>query len=108
MILKKLILLKKEENLRIIKGNKYENVCDLQSSPYRYDYSNIKKEEYEKMKYNPSRIPNSEWPNNYLKAILEANFDNWSRKQSDYSYPIIIIDSDKYLEDLLIELNLLN
>ena len=32
-------------------GNKYQNVCDLQSSPYRYDYSSVSKGEYEKIKY---------------------------------------------------------
>lgn len=143
-------------------GNKYPNVCDLQSSPYRCDYSNIKKEDYEKMKYDNSRIINPDWPNNYLKAILDAkekyelvlvpssldvrdllvennieflfvlpdydskdillkrykdrnnnidmindvmnNFDTWSRNQEDYSYPIEILEKDKYLEDLLLEL----
>lgn len=29
-------------------------------------------------------------------------FDNWSRKQEDYLYPIIILEKDKYLEDILI------
>ncbi len=149
-------------------GNKYKNVCDLQSSPYRCDYSNINKEDYEKMKYNKFRTKNPSWPNNYLEAIKDSivkydlvlvpssldvrelliknnikflfvlpqqdsktrnmllerykargnsqdliddvmyNFDNWSRKQRDYDYPIAIVDSDKYLEDLLINLNLLN
>ena len=35
------------------------------------------------------------------------NFDNWSRNQEDYNYPIVILDKDKYLEDLLIDMNLL-
>lgn len=148
-------------------GKKYSNVCDLQSSPYRCDYSLIDKNDYEKMKYDPSRIPNPEWPNNYLKAILEAvkqydivlvpssldvrellidnnieflfvlpsndienrkklleryrqrgnsedlindvmyNFDNWSRNQNDYNYPIVILQKDKYLEDLLKDMELI-
>lgn len=148
-------------------GQKYSNVCDLQSSPYRCDYSSIRKEDYEKMKYNPSRTQNPEWPDNYLKAIIDAmknydivlvpsnldvrklltdnnidflfvlpsddidnrkkllerykqrgnsadlikdvmyNFDNWSRKQKDYSYPIVILDKDKYLEDLLIDMKII-
>lgn len=148
-------------------GNKYKNVCDLQSSPYRCDYSNINVCDYEKMKYNKLRIPNPNWPNNYLNAIKKSmnkydlvlvpssldvrelliknnikflfvlppsdnktrnvllrryktrgnskdliddvmnNFDNWSRNQKDYNYPISIVDSDKYLEDLLLQLNLL-
>ena len=53
-------------------GNKYANVCDLQSSPYRYDYTNISEADYEKMKFNKSRIKCSNWPNNYLCALREA------------------------------------
>lgn len=146
-------------------GNKYSNVCDLQSSPYRCDYSNISEKDYEKMKYVKSRISNPDWPINYLKAIKEATkkydvvlvpsnpdirnllldnnidflfvlpsidsreilyerykargnsqelidtvmnyFDNWSRNQKDYNYPIVVLDKNKYLEDLLLELKFL-
>lgn len=148
-------------------GKRYSNICDLQSSPYRCDYSAINEEDYEKMKYNPLRTQNPEWPNNYLKAIIDAmnnydivlvpsnldirkllrdnnidflfvlpsndidnreklleiykqrgnnddlikdvmyNFDNWSRNQEDYNYPIVILDKDKYLEDLLIDMKIL-
>lgn len=35
------------------------------------------------------------------------NFDSWSRNQRDYNYPISIVDGDKYLEDLLLQLNLI-
>lgn len=45
---------------KITVGNKYSNVCDLQSSPYRCDYSSIDVEDYEKMKCNPLRVPNPE------------------------------------------------
>lgn len=147
-------------------GNKYENVCDLQSSQYRFDYSNIKLCEYEKMKSLKSRKVNADWPHNYINALLEAMkkydiilvpsnedirkilienkidflfvlpsydsrdillkrykergnsqelikevmeyFDNWSREQEAYDYPIIILDKEKYLEDLLLELGFLN
>ncbi len=148
-------------------GKKYPNVCDLMSSPYRCDYSNISTCDYEKMKYDSTRTPNREWPNNYLKAILAAmenydivlvpssldvrtlllennipflfvlpssdsktrekllqrykdrgnneelikdvmyNFDNWSRNENDYPYPIAILDKDDYLEDFLGENDLL-
>lgn len=148
-------------------GKKYSNVCDLQSSPYRCDYSNVDACDYEKLKYDSSRTPNPKWPNNYLKAIKEAmekydivlvpssldirellvdnninfflvlpsndkqnrkkllerykkrgnnddlidnamyNFDNWSRNQEDYNYPIVILDKDKYLEDLLLDMGIL-
>ncbi|MDE6292343.1 MAG: hypothetical protein K2L98_01535 [Bacilli bacterium] len=58
-------------------GNKYKNVCDLTSSKYRYDYSNINQEDYEKMKYDKSMIVNPNWPNNYLDALKDAikNYD---------------------------------
>ena len=146
-------------------GSKYNNVCDLQSSKYRCDYSNIKKEDYERMKCEVSRKVNPDWPDNYKKALLNAikkydivlvpsnedirkilteneieflfvlpsydsrdsllqryrergnseelinqvmnYFDNWSRNPEDYDYPITILDKDKYLEDLLLELKLL-
>lgn len=148
-------------------GNKYANVYDLQSSPYRCDYSNVSKDDYEKMKCSSLRLANPEWPNNYLQAILKAlneydivlvpssldvrelllknnidfilvlpnkdieirekvlqryklrgnsnelikdamnNFDNWSRNQEDYNYPIIILDNNQYLEDVLLEMKLI-
>ena len=34
-------------------------------------------------------------------------FDTWSRKQEDYSYPIMILEKDQFLEDLLLDLNLI-
>ena len=148
-------------------GNKYSNVCDLVSSPYRYDYSCIEKNDYEKKKSDSSRIPNLLWPNNYLNAIIDARkkydivlvpssldvrelllsnhidfwfvlpssdldyreillnrykkrgnnndliievmsyFDNWSREQNDYSYPIFVLDKEQFLEDFLLDEKLL-
>lgn len=143
-------------------GNKYANVCDLTSSKYRYDYSNINQEDYEKLKYDKSMVVNPNWPNNYLDALKDAMdkydivlvpsnedircllqenridfifvlptldsrevlrerykargnnenlinevmqyFDNWSRNPKVYDYPTILLDKDKYLEDLLLEL----
>lgn len=131
-------------------GNKYKNICDLTSSKYRYDYTNIDASDYEKMKYDCMRIVNPAWPKNYIDALLKsmdkydlvlvpsnedirellvANniefifvlpsidskdmllkryktrgnneaminevmdyFDNWSREQCDYNYPIYILD----------------
>lgn len=35
------------------------------------------------------------------------NFDNWSRNQEDYSYPIIILDKNRYLEDLFLDMGLI-
>lgn len=34
-------------------------------------------------------------------------FDTWSRNQKDYNYKIEIINKDKYLEDLLLDLGYL-
>lgn len=147
-------------------AKKYPNVCDLRSSIYRCDYSNIKEEDYEKMKCVKTRIPNPDWPMNYVSAIKEkiekydivlvpsnldirnlliennipflfilpsldsrnvlyqryidrgnspdlihdvmGYFDTWSRKQEDYSYPIMILEKDEYLEDILLKFNILN
>ena len=146
-------------------GEKYPNVCDLRSSAYRCDYSHIKEEDYEKMKCVENRIPNPDWPNNYVKALKEAMkqydlvlvpsnldirnlliennipflfilpsldsrelllkryqkrgnsedlirnvmeyFDTWSRNPEDYSYPILILEKNQYLEYLLFDLKLL-
>lgn len=146
-------------------AQKYPNVCDLRSSLYRCDYSNIKEEDYEKMKCVRNRIPNPNWPNNYLKSLKDAiekydlvlvpsnpdirdllmendipflfilpsfesrnllfkryqdrgnseelihsvmeYFDTWSRNQEDYSYPIMILEKNQYLEELLLDLHLL-
>lgn len=74
-------------------GNKYSNVCDLQSSPYRYDYSNIEKKDYEKMKSNLSRIVNTEWPKNYLKAIIEKI----------NMYDLVLVPSNIDIRQLLID-----
>jgi len=121
-------------------GKKYSNVCDLMSSPYRCDYSNISTCDYEKMKYDsvPSSLdvrtlllennipflfvlPSSDSKtrekllqrykdrgnNEELIKDVMYNFDNWSRKEEDYPYPIAILEKEEYLEDLLLQLNLL-
>lgn len=77
-------------------GKKYSNVCDLQSSPFRCDYSSIKKEDFEKMKCSLSRIPNSGWPNNYLTAILEAM----------KIYDVVLVPSSMDVRTLLIANNI--
>lgn len=147
-------------------GAKYKNICDLQSSPYRYNYQNVDSSDYEKLKYAEVKSVNPNWPHNYVEAIKSAiekydvvlvpsnedirnllienkipfifvlpsldsrevllkryrgrqnneklikevmhYFDNWSRESKDYPYPILILEKEKYLEDLLIELKILN
>lgn len=53
-------------------AKKYKNVIDLESSKYKYDYSMYSSIEYEKLKGDKNRIPNNEWPQNYVTAINEA------------------------------------
>ncbi len=72
-------------------GNKYLNVCDLTSSKYRYDYSNINQEDYEKMKYDKSMIVNPCWPDNYLEALREAMI----------KYDIVLVPSNEDIRLLL-------
>ena len=77
-------------------SKKYSNVCDLQSSPYRCDYSKVSKADYEKMKCSSSRIPNPEWPNNYLNAVLKAQKE----------YDIVLVPSSVDIRELLVNNNI--
>lgn len=74
-------------------SKKYPNVCDLRSSTYRCDYSNIKEEDYEKMKCVKTRIPNPNWPNNYLEAIKDVM----------KKYDLILVPSNLDIRNLLLE-----
>ena len=53
-------------------GNKYCNVKDLESSVYKYDYSKIKNPDHEKLKGDPTRIRNKNFPQNYISGIKQA------------------------------------
>lgn len=53
-------------------AKKYKNVIDLESSPYKYDYSKVENLNYEKLKGKPNRIVRNDYPENYIKAIKEA------------------------------------
>ena len=72
-------------------GNKYSNVCDLTSSKYRYDYSNINQEDYEKMKYDKGMVVNPCWPDNYLEALRDAMI----------KYDIVLVPSNEDIRLLL-------
>ena len=48
---------------------KYKNICDLATSQYRYDFSNVKEEDYEKLKEDKDNKVNKNWPNNYIEAL---------------------------------------
>lgn len=50
-------------------AKKYSNVIDVESSPYKYDYSSTIIDDIEKIKGDKSRIVNKEFPLNYINAI---------------------------------------
>ena len=58
-------------------ARKYKNVIDIESSIYKWDYSNVDKTDLEKLKGTKNRIKNKEFPENYIKAIKSAikNYD---------------------------------
>jgi len=53
-------------------AKKYKNVIDLESSPFKYDYSNQNNINHEKLKGSKNRILNKNYPENYINAIKEA------------------------------------
>lgn len=53
-------------------AKKYKNVIDIESSPYKYDYSKMKDFNIEEMKGKSGRIINNEFPLNYINAIKDA------------------------------------
>lgn len=77
-------------------AKKYPNVCDLRSSTYRCDYSNIKEEDYEKMKCVKTRVPNPNWPKNYVDAIKDAM----------EKYDLVLVPSNLDIRNLLLENNI--
>ncbi len=53
-------------------SKKYSNVIDLESSRFVYYYSNVDPKDYEKMKGRRDRIPNKDFPNNYIEEIKKS------------------------------------
>ena len=53
-------------------AKKYRNVIDLESSRYQYVNQDETGENHEKLKASLGRQLNSEWPENYIRAIHEA------------------------------------
>lgn len=67
-------------------AKKYKNVKDVESSPYFWDYKdNVK--DFEKMKGNPNRLPNKNFPINYITAIKNA--------QKEYDIVCVWLHPDK-------------
>lgn len=62
-------------------GEKYKNVLDLDWTYFKWMKLEDEKLSIEQRKGNPNRIPNPEWPQNYVKEIL---------KQKD-NYDIVLI-----------------
>lgn len=53
-------------------AKRYKNVIDLESSPYKYIYTNVEKTDYEKLKGKENRTINKNYPLNYINAIKDA------------------------------------
>lgn len=53
-------------------AKKYKNVIDIESSPYRWDYTNVDTTNLESLKGTKDRIKNANFPENYINAIKEA------------------------------------
>ena len=51
---------------------KYKDVIDMESGMYQWDNVGFEDIPYEKRKGTTDRKKNKEWPQNYFKAILEA------------------------------------
>jgi len=68
-------------------AQKYKNVLDLESSFYTKDYSGIANPDTEKLKGDPSRKINPNFPTNYINAIRE--------NQSKYDYLCIWANDTK-------------
>lgn len=57
---------------KTVLAKKYKNVIDLESSPYKYDYSQEKCSNYEKLKGKDGRVLNKNYPANYIATIKDA------------------------------------
>ena len=53
-------------------AKKYKNVIDIESSPYKWDYSEVDTSDLEKLKGTKNRKKNSLFPQNYITAVKEA------------------------------------
>ena len=54
-------------------AKKYKNCIDLESSAYKWIYSDEDKKNSEKLKGDKSRTPNPDYPMNYINAIIDAS-----------------------------------
>lgn len=80
-------------------AQKYENICDLQTSQYRYHCQNINlenKEEYEKLKGGFNKEINPNWPNNYIAEL----------KKAIQEYDLVLVPSNADVRKILTELQI--
>lgn len=94
-------------------GNKYNNIIDLESGYYKWDNTGFEHIPYEKRKGKKERPENSQWPDNYHKAVLEAieQYDvvltsmHWhlldflEENNIEYYLAYPTLDSEKVLEE---------
>lgn len=96
-------------------GKKYENICDLATSKYRYDFSNVKQDDFEKLKENKDNKINVEWPNNYINVLKKAIMDfdivlvpvsldvRKLLEENNIEYILVIPNKNKKIRDRLIK-----
>ena len=70
-------------------AKKYSNVMDVESTPYKYDYSDLEKYDTEKVKWKEWRTLNKDFPMNYIEAIKKA--------QKEYDIVLIRIHPEEAL-----------
>lgn len=72
-------------------SKKYSNVIDVESSPYRYDYSGVSAKDYEKIKGSKTKKHNPNFPQNYIAAVKEAT--------KKYDIVFVMLDPDVLLDE---------
>ena len=91
---------------------KYNDVVDMESGMYQWDNIGFEHIPYEKRKGTTDRKKNRDWPQNYFKAILEAQtkykivltsmhwdlLDFFEKNDIEYFLTFSSLDSEKVLE----------
>ncbi len=70
-------------------AKKYSNVMDVESTPYKYDYSGLDSYDPEKVKGKEWRILNKDFPMNYIQAVKKA--------QEEYDIVLVWIHPEEAL-----------
>lgn len=72
-------------------AKKYKNVIDIESSPYKWDYSNVDTTNLENLKGTSNRVKNKDFPSNYINAIKQA--------QNQYDIVLVWIHPEEILPE---------